>query len=511
MKTFKLEKDLEKLYNAILDQESFINKIGNAVHPDNKVSACNLIRYLTIRSKDLRLVHDQLSEIGISSLRSSEGYVYRNITDALRIVKLMNGKKWKPLPVKSSTSYKKSKKILQRNANRIFNFKKKLRFTEIMVTLPTSAADDEKLVNSLIKNGMQLARINLSHDTEDVWKKMIRNVKNASKELDMPCKIYLDLAGPKIRTGKIRLTRKTKKGQKKKIDYIRVNQGDKLILSKEKNGFRKARRNKGGKVVHPPCIPISIPGIIDDVKIGDRVFIDDGKIGGRVIKKNQSHVELIIKQTAKENVKLRGEKGVNFPDTDLHLPSLTENDIANIPFVIKHADNVGYSFVRRPTDVRRLYEELDKHKRKNLGVILKIETKEAFENLPLILLEAMKKPKAGVMIARGDLAVEIGAESIAEVQDEILWICEAAHVPVIWATQVLDNLAKTGLPTRAEITDAAKSAGAECVMLNKGPHILEAVSMLSDILKRMEKHTSKKKSTLPPLHVALDNLKQLNV
>ncbi|HTQ08558.1 MAG TPA: pyruvate kinase [Fimbriimonadaceae bacterium] len=104
-----------------------------------------------------------------------------------------------------------------------------------------------------------------------------------------------------------------------------------------------------------------------------------------------------------------------------------------------------------------------------------METRTAFENLPELLLAALRLHRAGVMIARGDLLVEIGYERLAEVQEEILWLCEAAHVPVIWATQVLEGLAQKGLPSRAEITDAAMGVRAECVMLNKGPHIIEAV------------------------------------
>ena len=134
--------------------------------------------------------------------------------------------------------------------------------------------------------------------------------------------------------------------------------------------------------------------------------------------------------------------------------------------------------------------------------MLKIETRKAFEELPSLLLAAMSSPSAGVMIARGDLAIECGYERLAEVQEEILWMAEASHTPVIWATQVLDNLAKTGIPSRAEITDAAMSARAECVMLNKGAYIVDAVRVLDDILTRMQTHQHKKTSMLRDLRVA---------
>ena len=133
-------------------------------------------------------------------------------------------------------------------------------------------------------------------------------------------------------------------------------------------------------------------------------------------------------------------------------------------------------------------------------MVLKIETRRAFERLPALLLTAMRRPRVGVMIARGDLAVEVGYERLAELQEEILWLCEAAHLPVIWATQVLDQLSRSGLPSRAEISDAAMGERAECVMLNKGPHIDEAVVVLDDILSRMAAHHYKKTPLLAALH-----------
>src|SRR5262249_32773444 len=137
-----------------------------------------------------------------------------------------------------------------------------------------------------------------------------------------------------------------------------------------------------------------------------------------------------------------------------------------------------------------------------LGIVLKIETQQGFENLPKLLLAAMRSRSVGVMIARGDLAVECGYQRLAEAQEEILWISEAAHVPVVWATQVLESLAKTGMPSRSEITDAAMGERAECVMLNKGPYVVEAVKTLDDILRRMQAHQEKKRSMLRKLGIA---------
>jgi pyruvate kinase len=147
---------------------------------------------------------------------------------------------------------------------------------------------------------------------------------------------------------------------------------------------------------------------------------------------------------------------------------------------------VCLSFIRKPKDVELLLAELDKLSARNLGLVVKVETKKAFKNLPRLVLAAMRRYPVAVMIARGDLAVECGWDRLAELQEEILWVCDAARVPVMWATQVLEQETKKGLPSRAEITDAAQSQRADCVMLNKGPHILAAIHTLDSILRRMQ-------------------------
>ena len=158
--------------------------------------------------------------------------------------------------------------------------------------------------------------------------------------------------------------------------------------------------------------------------------------------------------------------------------------------------------MRHERDIHELHARLRELNATNLGIVLKIETEQALERLPNLVLAAMRQYPAGVMIARGDLAVECGYERMAEVQEEILWICEAAHMPVIWATQVLESLAKKGQASRAEITDAAMGERAECVVLNKGSHIVEAVKALDDILRRMENHQAKKSWRLRRLRLS---------
>jgi pyruvate kinase len=275
--------------------------------------------------------------------------------------------------------------------------------------------------------------------------------------------------------------------------------GDRLVLTGRDVAGRAARRDAAGRVLAPALIACSLPEALSRVDVGHRVLFDDGKIEAVVERVKGLDRHLRVRRTSGPSVKLRAEKGINLPDSRLPVSALTAQDRANLAFVGRHADLVGLSFVRSPEDVLALHETLGE---RAIGIVLKIETKAGFENLPRILLAAMRRPPVAVMIARGDLAVEVGFERLAEVQEEILWLCEASHVPAIWATQVLDTLARSGVPSRAEVTDAAASVAAECVMLNKGPHVEDAVRALVDILRRMEQHHYKKRSIFRKLRVS---------
>ena len=275
-----------------------------------------------------------------------------------------------------------------------------------------------------------------------------------------------------------------------------------LILDRKRTLGRPATYSKTGAVVAPARIGVSLPQILDHAKPGEPIWFDDGKIGGvfRSVTSDSASVEIL--QAHPNGQKLGAEKGINLPETRIDLPALTPDDLEALKFIVQHADLVGYSFVRTESDVRDLLDRLKELRGQHLGVILKIETRKGFDNLPKLILASMRMRSFGIMIARGDLAVECGYERLAEVQEEILWICEAAHAPVIWATQVLETLARKGVPSRSEITDAAMGERAECVMLNKGPYAVTAVSVLADILKRMQDHHEKKNSMLRQLHLA---------
>ena len=283
---------------------------------------------------------------------------------------------------------------------------------------------------------------------------------------------------------------------------ILLKKGDLLILTRDLLPGEPAVYDQGGTVLRPARIGCTLPEVFSDVRPGESIWLDDGKIGGVIQSVENDQIFIQISHARESGDKLRADKGINLPDSTLRLLPLTQKDIEDLPFIVANADLVGLSFVRDATDIYKLEAELARLGGGHVGIVLKIETRRAFEQLPNLLLASMPSPCDGVMIARGDLAVECGYERLAEVQEEILWICEAAHIPVIWATQVLEKLAKEGFPSRAEITDAAMSHRAECVMLNKGPHIMAAVRVLDDILRRMQAHQSKKRSMMRSLQLA---------
>ena len=226
--------------------------------------------------------------------------------------------------------------------------------------------------------------------------------------------------------------------------------GDTLILTREPHAGHPAHVDPYGRVQSPATISCTLPEVFTDVQVGEPIWLDDGKIGGSIRAVTADQIQVEIAQAGEKGEKLRADKGINLPDSSLQLPALTAQDIAVLPFVVKHADMVGYSFVRKPQDIATLQTHLAGCDGEQLGIVLKIETRAAFEALPSLLLAAMGSPCTGVMIARGDLAVECGYERMAELQEEILCIAEAAHMPVIWATQVLETMAREGRPSRAE-------------------------------------------------------------
>jgi len=283
---------------------------------------------------------------------------------------------------------------------------------------------------------------------------------------------------------------------------INLQVGATLVLTREPEPGSAALVDQSGATVKAAHIHCTLPAAFERVQAGDRVWLDDGKIGGVVVANDDAEIHVNVTHAPPDGARLRAEKGINFPDTELGLAALTDKDRADLRTVVGFADMVALSFLRTAQDVETLEDALHELGAGHMGIVLKIENAAAFRNLPHILLASLRSPPVGVMVARGDLAVEVGFERLSEVQEEILWVCEAAHVPVIWATQVLEGLAKAGAPSRAEVSDAVMSSRAECVMLNKGPRIVTTVKFLADIVGRMEEHHDKRMALLRRLSVS---------
>ena len=587
----------------------------DAVPAAQRESARNLVHYVALRQRDLRDLQGQLSRCGLSSLGRSESCVMGALLEvAARTQEALRAHDQpEALAELERLTYARGSALrwedaadrLHRHTVDIFGPRPADRHIYIMVTAPSAEEADREWMVKQLQAGMNVLRINCAHEGEAEWGRMVDALEQARDRTGLGCRVIMDLAGPKIRTGVIESKRRVatwqparddignalrparvvirrasakpgderatlliedhdfaklrasdelrfrdtrdkqrtlfveelesdyivasalerayvlghveaqvRRGKKHRDDVslevaddpevaIDVKTGDSLILTGRDVPGVAPERDRKGRVEVPGIVSCTLPAALDQLEVGQRVLFDDGKIHAVVerIKKSGDFL-LRVTRTHKQTSKLRGAKGINLPDTRVTVPGLTDEDRQALSFVVKRADGVSLSFVRTVEDVRALHTELDRLGRTNIGVVLKIETRAGFEHLPGLLLEGLLRPPLAVMIARGDLAVEVGFERLAELQEEVLWLCEAAHVPAIWATQVLDTLARTGVPSRAEVTDASASVAAECVMLNKGAYIHEAVAVLSSILRRMEKHRYKKRSLFRKLEVS---------
>lgn len=445
-------------------------------------SAMNLAHYLALRHHDLRPLQEELTLLGLSSLGRLESRVLATLDAVLSSLAAVAGAP--PLPRPEPARLREGPVRLAAAAESLLGPASMGRKVRILVTCPSESADDPGFFTGLALAGADAVRINCAHDDAEAWRRMVAGARRAEAATGRRLRVLMDLAGPKIRTQEVRHPE----------DRKRLQIGDRLLLAR--NGFTVAPEMPEFQTT---C---TLPELFQHLSVGHRVFVDDGRFGGTVAALAPAGAVLTIHHAAPEGAKLKPEKGLNFPDTELPVPALTEKDIADLEVVARLADLVGYSFVQEPTDIERLQAtlvELIPDGWRRLGVVAKIETPLAVRNLPAIIVRAAGRQPLAVMIARGDLAVEIGFERLAEMQEEIMWLAEAAHVPVIWATQVLESLVKKGLPSRGEMTDAAMASRAECVMLNKGPFVLDAVRALDRLLGRMAEHQSKKTPRLRAL------------
>ncbi|MBD2136767.1 hypothetical protein H6F32_03980 [Anabaena sp. FACHB-1237] len=451
-------------------------------------SSLNLAYYLALRRHDLRPLQAALIPWGLSSLGRIEAKVLPTLDAVIATLKAVcrqqTSSQINHPPIRE---FLQGDRLLQQNTEHLFGETPHQRRVRIMVTLPSQAATSYELVRDLIRQGTNCVRINCAHDQPTQWLGMINNVRQAEIELGYTCKVMMDLAGPKPRI-KYAIAPHPKH---------RIFRDDLLLLTHE------LPTTLGSQTFQASC---TIPEILPQLKTGATVWIDDGKIGAKVESITYEGVWLRITHARIKGEKILPDKGMNFPYTELNLAALTEKDKQDLDFIATHSHNIdiiGYSYVQTAADIQLLQQELTARLPKNAkvpAIVAKIETPLAVNNLPELIIQAAGTQPLGIMIARGDLAIEIGYQRLAEIQEEILWLCEAAHIPVIWATQVLENLVKHGMPSRAEITDAAMSERAECVMLNKGAYVVEAVGILDDLLTRMEAHQLKKTPQLRALH-----------
>ena len=444
-----------------------------------RLSAENFAAYLAFRHRDLRRMQMGLMPFGLSSFGRSEARVFASLDAVLASLKAINGEH---AHYPHARAFFRGERLLHRNTAEIFGEPPSGRYTRIMVTLATDAAADPTVVAKLMAAGMDCARINCAHDDPAAWRAMAHNIRTAEKRLGRTCKICFDLAGPKVRTVDVQVPQ----------TEHRIKSGDSILfvtaLQPDEHAF-------------PVQFTSSIPSVLQQLRPGTPVWINDGKIGCTVEEQSASRAVLRVTHARPKGERLRPEKGLNFPTLALSDASLTREDRKNLDVVAPLADMIGYSFVREAEDVvalqRALCEVLPGSP--PLPIVLKIETARAVMNLPDLIVAAARGNPTAVMIARGDLAIEIEYRRLAEIQEEMLWLCEAAHVPVVWATEVLDRFIKDGKPSRAEFTDAAASGRADCVMLNKGPFVVEAVEVIGDVLHRMEAHQNKKTPLLRAL------------
>jgi pyruvate kinase len=443
-------------------------------------SARNLAGYIALRRHELRDLQESLMPWGLSSLGRCEARVLENLDAVIASAAVLASPGDASRPSPSAEEFFRGHELLRLHAETALGPTPASRDVRIMVTLPLQSASDYPLVRDLVARGMDVARINCAHDDADAWAAMEEHVRRAGRETGRPCRICMDISGPRCRTGRVAAP----------AGDGRLHVGDPLLM-----------------VAAPPATDVpawfgcSIPEVLDQVAPGHGVWIDEGRLGAVVERRVEAGLLLRVTHARPKGERLKPDKGLNFPDTELQLDPLTDKDRTDLDAVARHADMVGYSFVQRPGDIALLQRELAARieRLEQIALVAKIETETAIRNLPELIVQGAGSQPMAVMIARGDLAVEVGPRRLGEMQEEILWLCEAAHVPVIWATQVLDTFVRKGTHHRAEITDAAMAERAECVMLNKGPYVADAIALLDEMLATMEGHQFKKASRLRAL------------
>ena len=342
-----------------------------------------------------------------------------------------------------------------------------MRSTKIICTMGPNT-DKKTVMKSLVKNGMNVARFNFSHGDHQEQRERMNLLKNVREELDRPVAILLDTKGPEIRTGLL-------EGGKK----VTLKEGGEFILyTEEMTGNEKG------------CC-VTYPGLAKDVKPGDRILIDDGLIELRVKQIKSGNIVCHVENGGE----LGQRKGVNVPNVKVKLPAVTEKDNDDILFGIQQdIDFIAASFIRSAKGVKEIRRILKENHAEHISIIAKIENAEGVENIDEII-----EASDGIMVARGDLGVEIPAQEVPHIQKMIIKKCNERYVPVITATQMLDSMIRNPRPTRAEVADVANAIydGTDAVMLSgetaAGKYPVEALKMMNEIAENTEQYVDYEK------------------
>jgi len=337
---------------------------------------------------------------------------------------------------------------------------KRIKKTKIIATLGPSTCSRDS-IEMLIKEGADVLRINFSHSTHKEAKSLINEIRNINKKLNTNTSILADLQGPKLRIGEIKSNVSLKNG-----DEVNIETGKEFVGDEKK-------------------IYVNYKGLPIDVNIGDRILIDDGKIILKVLetnKKNRISAEII------QGGELSSKKGFNLPNTNISQPALTHKDIEDAKFSIKqNVDWIALSFVRHESDIKSLIDLVENNTDHRIPVIAKIEKPEGVKNIDDIM-----KYASGIMVARGDLGVEINAAEVPLIQKKLVDKAKKARIPVIIATQMMESMMESLNPNRAEVNDVANSVmdGADAVMLSGetsvGKHPIEVIQTISKIIAKVE-------------------------
>ncbi len=573
--------ELRRLQDDLVAMERQEAHTLASIAPAYRLSACNLLHFIAFHRSNHPGLVTSLRERGLSSLEGCDGHLAASLGAVIRVLEQLEGQAPQALPLPGGPSHRQSLELQRSRSQALFGPSAQLGSRVIMVTLPTEAAEHPTLIAELVEAGMGIARINCAHDDPAIWERCIAKVRRANQATGRSCRVAMDLAGPKLRTGPLpqapgvvdgrprrdrygrllsparllavpvslssplppggggapedtvlpileggwtqlepghRLRGRDGSGRFRELQVMEVGPAGLRLSCQQRCRFTAGLRfvQEGGEGVLvvaplPPipgerlllvgdrlrltagpteaadAIPCSCPEVFSCLRVGEPVVFDEGRIRGVIETVGPEEVVVVISEARPRGSRLRADRGINLPESVLSLSALTAKDLQDLEFAASHADIINYSFVHDAADLDALHQHLARQGREQCALVLKIETRRAFLNLPRLLLSAMRRGAPfGVMIARGDLAIECGWEDLAEIQEEILHLCSAAHVPSIWATQVLDSMVRHGTPTRAEITDAAMGARAEALMLNKGPNITATLQTLHTIAACME-------------------------